>query len=71
MDYLYVTFATDYIESRKILSPEQEDFRSDRSRDRAITHLGLVVENAHSHKKTSFYAALTLKRHFPPLTTNN
>ena len=47
-----VILATDYIESRKILSPEQEGFRSDRSCERAITHLALCVEDAHSHKKT-------------------
>ncbi len=44
-----VILATDYIESRKILSPEQEGFRSDRSCERAITHLALCVEDAHSH----------------------
>jgi len=46
-----VILATDYIESRKILSPEQEGLRAERSCDRAITHLGLCVEDAHSHKK--------------------
>jgi hypothetical protein len=46
-----VILATDYIESRKILSPEQEGFRTERSCNRAITHLGLCVEDAHSHKK--------------------
>jgi hypothetical protein len=45
-----VTLATDYIESYKILSPEQEGFIVDRSCDRAITHLDLCVENALSHK---------------------
>ena len=44
-----VIFATDYIESRKILSPEQEGFRAERSCERAITHLGLCVKDAHSH----------------------
>jgi hypothetical protein len=46
-----VILATDNIESRKILSPEQEGFRAERSCDRAITHLGLCVEDAHSRKK--------------------
>ena len=36
-----VILATDYIESRKILSPEQEGFRADRSCARAVTHLSL------------------------------
>jgi hypothetical protein len=36
-----VRLVTDYIESRKILSPKQEEFRAERSCDRAITHLGL------------------------------
>ncbi len=34
-----VILATVYIESRKILSPEQEGFRTERSCERAITHL--------------------------------
>ena len=43
-----VTLATDYIESRKILSSKQEGFREDRSFARAATHLHLCEENAHS-----------------------
>ncbi len=46
-----VTLTTDYIESHKILSPKQEGFRSDRSCERAITHLALCVEDAQTHKK--------------------
>ncbi len=46
-----VILATEYIESRKILSPEQKGLRAERSCDRAITHLGLCVEDAYSHKK--------------------
>jgi len=46
-----VILATDYVESRKILGPEQEGFRTKRSCDRAITHLGLYGEDARSHKK--------------------
>ena len=46
-----VTLATDYIESRKILTLEQEGFRADRSCNRAVTHLRLCVEDARSHKK--------------------
>ena len=38
-----VTLSTDYIEARKILSPEQEGFRADRSCSRTITHLSLCV----------------------------
>ncbi len=48
-----VILATDYIESSKILSPEQEGFRVDHSCDRAIAHLGPCVEHARSHKKHS------------------
>ncbi len=40
--------ATDYIESRKILSTEQEGFRADRSCASAVTHLSLCVEYAHT-----------------------
>jgi len=46
-----VILTTDYIESRKIVNPEQEGFRAERSCDKAITHLGLCVEDALSHKK--------------------
>jgi len=60
-----VILATDYIESRKILSPEQEGFRADRSCDRAITHLGLCVEDAHSHKKDIVLCYLNFKGVFP------
>jgi hypothetical protein len=51
MDYCIVILATDYIESRKILISEQEGFRAKRLCDRAITRLGLCVEDAHSHEK--------------------
>jgi hypothetical protein len=46
-----VMLAADYVESRKILSPEQEGFRTDRSYARAITHLGMCIEDAHTHNK--------------------
>ena len=46
-----VMLATDSLESRKMLSTEQEGFRADRSCDRAFAHFGLSVEDAHSHKK--------------------
>ena len=54
--------ATDYIASRKILSPEQEGFRAERSCERAITHLGLCVKDAHSHIVLCY---LDFKRAFP------
>jgi hypothetical protein len=57
--------ATDYIESRKMLSPEQECFRAERSFNRAITHLGLCVEDAHSHKKSIVLCYLDFKGAFP------
>ena len=46
-----ITLATDYIESRKILSPEQEGLREDHSCAKAGIHLALCVEDAHFHKK--------------------
>ena len=60
-----VTLATDYIESRKIISPEQEGFRADRSCDRAITHLGLCVEDAHFLKNEIVLSYLDFKGAFP------
>jgi len=59
-----VIFATDYIESRRILSPEQEGFRAERSCDKAITHLGLGVEDAHSHKNDIVLCYLDFKGAF-------
>ena len=62
-----VILAPDYIESRKILSSEQEGFRAERSCDRAIAHLGLCVEDAHSHKKGIVLCYLYLKGAFPSI----
>ena len=62
-----VTLATDYIESRKIPSPDQEGFRADHSCDRAITHLSLCVEDAHSHKKDIVICCLDFKGAFPSI----
>jgi hypothetical protein len=60
-----VTLATDYNESRKIRSPEQESFRADRSCDRAATNLSLCVEDAHFHKKDIVLCYLDFKGSFP------
>ena len=60
-----VILATDYIESRKILSPEQKGFRADRSCARAVTHLSLCVEDAHTSKKDIILCYLDFKGAFP------
>ena len=60
----------DYIESRKILIPEQEGFRTGSSCDRAIIHLGLSVEDAHSHKKDIVICYLDFKGAFPSTDHN-
>ena len=60
-----VILATDYIEFRKILSPEQEGFRVERSCMRAITHLGLCIEDAHTHHKDIVLCYLDFKGAFP------
>jgi hypothetical protein len=61
-----VMLGTDYVESRKILSPEQEGFRTNRSCSRAITHLGLCIEDAHTHSKDIIMCYLDFKgRAFP------
>ena len=57
--------ASDYVESRKTLSPEQEGFRVDRSCARAITHLGLCIEDAHTHNKNIVLCYLDFKGAFP------
>jgi hypothetical protein len=60
-----VMLASDYVESRKIPSPKQEGFRADRSRSRAITHLGLCIEDAHTHNKDIVLCYLDFKEAFP------
>ncbi len=60
-----VTLATYCSEARKILCPEQEGFRADRSCSRAITRLSLCVEDAHSHKKDIILCYLDFKAAFP------
>jgi hypothetical protein len=66
-----VMLVSDYVESRKILSPEQEGFRADRSCARAITHLGLCIEDAHTHNKDIVLCYLDFKgASHPPTTTN-
>jgi hypothetical protein len=60
-----VALVTDYIEARKILSPEQEGFRADRSCSRATTHFSLCVEDAYSHKKDIVLYYLDFKRAVP------
>jgi hypothetical protein len=60
-----VMLATDHVESRKILSPKQEGFRPDRSCSRAIIHLGLCIEDAHTHNKDIVLCFLDFKGTFP------
>jgi hypothetical protein len=60
-----VILATDYIESRKIISPEREGFRADRSCARPVTHLNLCVEDAHASGKDTILCYLDFKRAFP------
>ncbi len=64
-----VILATDYTESRKILSPKQEGFRADRSCARAVTHLSLCVEDAQTSKKDIVLCYLYFKGAF--LSTNH
>ncbi len=56
-----VILATDYIESRNILSPKQEGFQADISCARAVTHLSLCVEDAHTSKKDIVLCYLDFK----------
>jgi len=60
-----VMLANDYVESRKILSPEREGFRVERSCSRALTHLGLCIEDAHTHNKDIVLCYLYFKGAFP------
>jgi hypothetical protein len=57
--------ATDYVESIKVLSRKQEGFRADRSCTRAITHLGLCIEDAHTQNKGIVLCYLDFKGAFP------
>jgi len=60
-----VMLASDYVESREIFSPEQEGLRANRSCARAITHLGLCIEDAHTHNKDIVLCYLGFKGAFP------
>ncbi len=62
-----VILATDYIESRKIMSPEQEGFRAERSYARAVTHLKICVEDAHTSKNDIVLCYLDFKGAFPSI----
>jgi hypothetical protein len=57
--------ASDFVEAHKVLSPEQEGFRSQRSCSRAITHLGLCIEDAHTHDQDVLLAQLDFTSAFP------
>ena len=46
------------------MSPEQEEFRAERSCDKAIIHLGLCLEDAHSQKKDTILYYLDFKGAF-------
>jgi hypothetical protein len=59
-----VTLAMEYIKARKILNPEEEGIRTDRSCSKAITHLSLYVEDAHFHKKDIVFCYLDFKGAF-------
>ncbi len=64
-----------------MLSPEQEGFRADRSCSRAITHVSIYIEDAHTHSKdillcysdvtdvfpSTDHSQLTRVLHFPVL----
>ena len=55
----------DYVEAHKITSPEQEGFRTERSCSRAITHLNVCIEDAHTHDKDILIAYLDFTQAFP------
>ena len=58
--------ASNYVESHKILnSPEQEGFRWRRSTARAILHLLLGIEDAHTHNKDILICYLDFKGAYP------
>ena len=56
---------SDIVEAHKVISPEQEGFRSQRSCSRAITHIGLCIEDAHTHDKDVLLAYLDFTSAFP------
>jgi hypothetical protein len=57
--------ASDFVQAHKILSSEQEGFRAQRSCSRAITHLGLCIEDDHTHNKDVLLAYLYFTSAFP------
>ncbi len=65
MDYMYSHTGHGLYRVPQILIPEQEVFRAERSCAGGITHLGLCVEDAHSHKKDIVLCYLDFKGAFP------
>jgi len=66
-----VILATDYIESRQILNPEQEGFRADRSYTGAINHIGLCVADDHiTHTRNIVLCYLDFKGASPSADHN-
>jgi len=55
----------DYIEGSKIISPEQEGFHTSRSCSKAIIHLTLYIEDAHTHNKDILLAYLDFTQVLP------
>jgi hypothetical protein len=55
----------EYVEAHKITSPEQEGFRTGRPCSRAITHLSLCIEDAHTHDKDILIAYIDFTQAFP------
>jgi len=59
--------ASDFVEAYKVLSPQQEGFKSQRSCSKAITHLDLCIEDAHTHDKYVLLAYLDSTAAFPSI----
>jgi hypothetical protein len=59
-----VTRATEYVINRKIVIPEQEGFRAERSCATAITHLDICIGDAHMQNKDIVLCYLYLKGAF-------
>ena len=65
MDHMHSHVGLRLCGKSEIPSPEQEGFRADRSCARAITHLGICIEDAHTHNKDIILCYLYFKGAFP------
>ena len=62
---LIAQILTDFVECNNILSDAQEGYRKGRSTNRAVAHLQLLLEDAHTHRKNLYITYIDFKGAYP------